>query len=173
MKDHGIAAPPDADNPLKHPERLVAANINPLTGLSTDYLNHFSEAIMLLDFVLHIPECRVDLDRWRPVSYREHFVASDLRNRDLALAAYGSIDETTRRQLDATCEALDAMILDARKALVPDLPEEAGVRLVTAAMARLKPMFARASAIIRGLDLADGEALPSGAMAAGETAPVP
>jgi hypothetical protein len=28
--------------------RLRAANINPRTGLATDYLNHFNEAIMLL-----------------------------------------------------------------------------------------------------------------------------
>ncbi|MDP3655070.1 MAG: hypothetical protein Q8R67_25705, partial [Rhodoferax sp.] len=30
---------------------LRAANINPRTGLATDYLNHFNEAIMLLEMV--------------------------------------------------------------------------------------------------------------------------
>ena len=30
--------------------KLRAANINPRTGLATDYLNHFNEAIMLLQY---------------------------------------------------------------------------------------------------------------------------
>ena len=31
-------------------------NINPVTGLSTDYLNHFTEAIMLLELLPADPE---------------------------------------------------------------------------------------------------------------------
>ena len=31
--------------------RLADANINPVTGLATDYLNHFNEAIMLLEML--------------------------------------------------------------------------------------------------------------------------
>ena len=30
-------------------------NINPATGLATDYLNHFNEAIMLLDMLSKLP----------------------------------------------------------------------------------------------------------------------
>ncbi|MEO8318885.1 MAG: hypothetical protein ABI561_11235, partial [Bradyrhizobium sp.] len=37
--------------------QLKAANINPRTGLATDYLNHFNEAIMLLEMVPDMPEC--------------------------------------------------------------------------------------------------------------------
>ncbi len=39
---------------------LRAANINPRTGLATDYLNHFNEAIMLLEMVPDMPECAED-----------------------------------------------------------------------------------------------------------------
>ena len=53
--------------------RLADANINPLTGLATDYLNHFNEAIMLLEMLSSCPECRDDFLVWRPMSYREHF----------------------------------------------------------------------------------------------------
>ena len=35
--------------------RLRAANINPRTGLATDYLNHFNEAIMLLEMIPDMP----------------------------------------------------------------------------------------------------------------------
>ena len=56
---------------------LVAANINPRTGLATDYLNHFNEAIMLLDMIPDVPECADDFLEWQPLSYREHFAASN------------------------------------------------------------------------------------------------
>ena len=68
--------------------RLADANINPLTGLATDYLNHFNEAIMLLEMLSSCPDCLDDFLTWRPVSYREHFMASRFRGRDLAIAAY-------------------------------------------------------------------------------------
>ena len=54
---------------------LRAANINPRTGLATDYLNHFNEAIMLLEMIPDMPECAEEFLRWQPLSYREHFTA--------------------------------------------------------------------------------------------------
>ncbi len=64
---------------------LRAANINPRTGLATDYLNHFNEAIMLLEMVPDMPECAEDFLGWQPLSYREHFAASNFKARDLAI----------------------------------------------------------------------------------------
>ena len=66
---------------------LRAANINPRTGLATDYLNHFNEAIMLLEMIPDMPDCAVDFLGWQPLSYREHFAASNFRARELAIAA--------------------------------------------------------------------------------------
>ena len=54
---------------------LLDANINPSTGLATDYLNHFNEAIMLLEMIPDMPECAADFLTWQPTSYREHFAA--------------------------------------------------------------------------------------------------
>src|ERR1700709_218389 len=97
--------PPHSDCPMpRKPEpdrgpwvaQLRAANINPRTGLATDYLNHFNEAIMLLDMVVDRPECAQDFLDWRPLSYREHFRASNFRARDLAIAAYDSADAGVR-----------------------------------------------------------------------------
>src|ERR1041385_4356145 len=68
--------------------RLAAANINPKTGLATDYLNHFNEAIMLLDLLPETPECIVELIGWEPLSYAAHFAASHFKDKDLAIAAY-------------------------------------------------------------------------------------
>src|SRR5260370_39703944 len=80
--------------------RLRAANINPRTGLATDYLNHFNEAIMLLEMIPDIPECAEDFLLWYPLSYREHFMASHFKARDLAIEAYESADAGIRAEFD-------------------------------------------------------------------------
>ena len=51
--------------------RLIEANINPITGLATDYLNHFNEAIMMLELAMQMPERIDDFCAWRPLSYCE------------------------------------------------------------------------------------------------------
>ena len=60
----------------------------PAPGLATDYLNHFNEAIMLLEMVPDMPECAEDFLTWTPLSYAEHFWASNFKARDLAIEAY-------------------------------------------------------------------------------------
>jgi hypothetical protein len=76
--------------------QLRAANINPRTGLATDYLNHFNEAIMLLEMIPDMPECAEDFLSWHPLSYSEHFTASNFKARDLAISAYDSADASIR-----------------------------------------------------------------------------
>ena len=61
--------------------RLADANINPTTGLATDYLNHFSEAVMLLDM---LASCLEFWAEFLTVGYRQHFRASQFKARDLA-----------------------------------------------------------------------------------------
>src|SRR5258708_15067606 len=79
---------------------LQAANINPRTGLATDYLNHFNEAIMLLEMIPDMPECADDFLSWHPLSYAEHFTASHFKARDLAIEAYQSADANVRAEVD-------------------------------------------------------------------------
>ena len=86
--------------PAIDPARLAAANINPKTGLATDYLNHFNEAIMLLDLLPQMPECIVELIGWEPLTYEEHFHASNFKDRDLAVAAYEVAEPIAPGRLD-------------------------------------------------------------------------
>src|ERR1700741_3830181 len=79
---------------------LSAANINPRTGLATDYLNHFNEAVMLLEMVPDMPECAEDFLSWQPLSYAEHFTASNFKARDLAIEAYNTADVRVRKEFD-------------------------------------------------------------------------
>src|SRR3954453_13382591 len=86
--------------------RLRAANINPRTGLATDYLNHFNEAIMLLEMIQNMPECAEDFLTWSPLSYCQHFMASNFRPRDLAIEAYDSTDAAIRTEFDNITSAM-------------------------------------------------------------------
>src|SRR4030088_1312052 len=109
-------APPDrpahakAGGDAARPPRLRAANITPHTGLATDYLNHFNEAIMLLEMIPDMPECTEDFLTWQPLSYREHFAASNFRARELAIAAYDSADPAIRGEFDSLTGAMTSIL---------------------------------------------------------------
>src|SRR5665647_1657952 len=105
--------------------RLADANINPATGLATDYLNHFNEAIMLLDMLSDCPDCIDDFLGWRPMSYREHFAASRFKGRDLAIAAYETADPVLRNCLDTLATPMSAVLEATRVAMTADMPHEA------------------------------------------------
>ena len=93
------------------PARLAAANINPQTGLATDYLNHFNEAIMLLDLLPETPECIVELIGWEPLSYEEHFAASHFKDKELAIAAYAAAEPIARVRLDELADTMNALLV--------------------------------------------------------------
>src|ERR1700732_3280064 len=130
--------------------RLVEANINPVTGLATDYLNHFNEAIMMLELAPQVPECIDDFCAWRPLSYCEHFAASRFKERDLAIAAYGNADPALRRRLDELADGMNAVLLATAAAMRAE-PQALGV-LARDALARLRPLVARAGAGIPGAE---------------------
>jgi hypothetical protein len=136
------------------PSRLAEANINPLTGLSTDYLNHFNQAIMLLEILPMAPECRDDFLAWRPMSYSEHFAASSFRHRDLAILAYETANPMIRHELDTLADTMTEVLTAIRDALLSDPPSHASQMLAERAVAWLKPLIARAAAVINGGDIA-------------------
>ncbi|HEY0301566.1 MAG TPA: hypothetical protein VGC36_09550, partial [Rhizomicrobium sp.] len=138
---------------------LLDANINPSTGLATDYLNHFNEAIMLLEMVGNCPDCMADIRRWQPMSYREHFLQSHLNSRDLAIAAYASADPAARACFDNLASTMTTLIETTRKAMSADLPALAIGDLAGRAADWLKPLVARAGAVINGeIDLRQADA---------------
>src|SRR5450631_3341079 len=90
--------------------QLRAANINPRTGLATDYLNHFNEAIMLLEMIPDMPERAEDFLGWQPLSYREHFAASNFKARELAISAYDTADAGIRTEFDNITSAMTSIL---------------------------------------------------------------
>jgi len=130
--------------------KLSDANINPVTGLATDYLNHFNEAIMLLEMLSSCPECAGDFLAWQPMTYREHFIASGFKDRHLAIAAYDAADPGVRECLDMLAGTMTAVLEAARAALRSELPEASAQQLARKTVAALKPLAARAGAVING-----------------------
>jgi hypothetical protein len=133
---------------------LRAANINPRTGLATDYLNHFNEAVMLLEMIPDMPECADDFLSWEPLTYAEHFTASNFKARDLAIEAYDTADVRIRTQFDSVTGAMTS-ILTAVGAAMREVPQDkTRARLAEQATIWVKPLVMRAGGIING----DGEA---------------
>lgn len=121
-------------------------------GLCSDYLNHFNEALMLLELASEQPDGAGDLASWRPRTYREHFVNSRLPQRESALAAYEQADPATLRRLQAVCGVMTAAITAARTALQTNASPAAKAALARQAAARLRPLLARAGAIMHGVE---------------------
>src|ERR1700748_3067911 len=142
------AAPPAAKS--SHPAgidearaaQLRLANINPRTGLATDYLNHFNEAIMLLEMVPDMPECAEDFLGWQPLSYCEHFTASNFRARDLAIEAYGSADPGIRAEFDTITTAMTSILTAVGAAMREVKQDKTRSRLAEQATTWVKPLVA-------------------------------
>jgi hypothetical protein len=131
-------------------KRLEHANINPDTGLATDYLNVFNEIIMLMEMLPDFPEGLVDVLEWKPCSYIEHFERSGFSEKELAIAAYKVAPLSYRAEIDAVGGAINAILESTINGLKLDLDPEIVIALAVEAAARVRPMIAQASAIING-----------------------
>jgi hypothetical protein len=129
---------------------LIEANVNPQTGLATDYLNHFNEAIMLLELLAETPECRADFFAWQPKNYGEHFAASNTKHRDIAIAAYAEADPALRQRLDALADSLNDILLATREVMRQDLSNGTATAIADLAVRWVKPLIVRAGAVING-----------------------
>ena len=134
---------------------LLAANINPRTGLATDYLNHFNEAVMLLEMVPDMPECAEDFLCWQPLSYAEHFTASNFKARDLAIEAYNTADVRIRKEFDNITSAITAILTAVGAAMREASQDKTRTRLAEQATGWVKPLVTQAGGIINGDGAAD------------------
>jgi hypothetical protein len=158
-------ARPDRPTPRPSPETearaavLRAANINPRTGLATDYLNHFNEAIMLLEMVPDMPECAEDFLTWSPLSYCEHFMASNFKARDLAIEAYEQADAKIRAEFDNIAGTMTSILTAVGTAMREAQQDRIRATLAGQAIGWVKPLVALAGGIINGGAEADVETI--------------
>ena len=148
------SAPPPPRPPVRIDEaraaKLRAANINPRTGLATDYLNHFNEAVMLLEMVPDMPECAEDFLGWQPLSYSEHFHASNFKARDLAIESYELADAIIRAEFDNITGAMTSILTAVGDAMRKATQDKTRATLAEQATGWVKPLVALAGGIING-----------------------
>lgn len=129
---------------------LVNANINPNTGLATDYLNHFNEAIMLLEMIPDMPECAGEFLDWQPATYRQHFTASNFKGRELAINAYDSADAAIRTEFDNITGTMTSILSAVGAAMRDAKHDKTRAILAQQAAGWVKPLVTLAGSMING-----------------------
>ncbi len=131
-------------------ERLIEANINPRTGLATDYSESFQRSHHAARNDPDIPECVDDFLGWRPLSYREHFTASGFSARELAISAYDSSDPAIRAEFDNITTTMTSILTTVGTAMRQAKHTETRVVLAEQAAGWVKPLVTLAGAVING-----------------------
>jgi hypothetical protein len=134
---------------LLDPGALRAANISPVTGLATDYLNHFNEAAMMVSIMGDVPELASEVVNWAPIGYAAHFQKTSFRARDLARAAYEQADPDVLARFHTACIEVERAIARVQG----ELRAAGADGLDTASEAQvLFDLIARVGAIINGAE---------------------
>lgn len=129
----GVSVPPDA-------AAMRAANVNPETGLATDYLNLFNEYIMLADLVADGSMDADILADWQPLDYESHFVHTNFAGVKTVLAAYRALPPEARDEFDEAVNGLIDLIL----------AHQHHVRIAPASVEDIKEQRDKVAALISG-----------------------
>lgn len=97
------------DEQLGLQARLDGTNINPVSFLATDYLNHFNEIIMLMEMIMDMPDCIEDMVDWQPKSYQAHFTDSAFSDKELAVEAFELAPEPYKSTFDTIICEMDQL----------------------------------------------------------------
>ncbi|WP_454657784.1 hypothetical protein [Bosea beijingensis] len=119
-----------------------------LPRLSTDFLNRYSEALMLIEMVAMDDSILADLQAWQAVGYREHFAASALRCAASALAAYDDLNPNRARSFDEACHAMTRLVRTVTALLAETPPQPELPIIVEVASEALRRQIARATQFI-------------------------
>lgn len=116
--------------------------------LSTDYLNQYNEALMLLEMSAMDPSLASDLKAWRPVGYVEHFESSQLRCGHGAVAAYRQLSRNSQMAFEQLCGGMDRLVRTVVAALERLADPADAIYVIDIAVGSLKELLARATAFI-------------------------
>ncbi|POF34813.1 hypothetical protein [Roseibium marinum] len=132
-------------------DRLEQANINPQTGLATDYLNHFNEVMMLLEMLPAMPDCAGDVLEWEPLDYIGHFENSTFKDKNLAILAYHAAPAKLRSHLETQVAEINGLVCQIQDRLrqAPS-PTVVAAEIADIATHEIKPLISVAGAVIHG-----------------------
>jgi hypothetical protein len=106
-----------ASGPILDATALKAANINPATGLATDYLNHYNEVAMMIGMLADAPEMVEPILDWRPLGYAAHFRLTNFSDQAAAVAAYDQTSEAVRARFRTARRRVELAIADVQDLL--------------------------------------------------------
>ncbi len=131
---------------------LQAANVNPATGLATDYLNHFNEVVMLIEMVDSMPECAEDIADWQPYDYRSHFEITNYVGKEVAIASYDGADPALRAEFDTIIKALSDAVDSLRADILVAAQDESQrfPDILPILDRDIRPLISMAGAMING-----------------------
>lgn len=118
--------------------------------LSTDYLNHYNEALMLIEMAAMDPMMAAELINWQPKSYVEHFsgTGANLRCAPGAIKAWENLDPFAQGAFTAMCLAMDRVVTMAIRS-VEEVPDPyAAVPIIEIAAEAFRALHARATTFI-------------------------
>ena len=153
---HDDAAESDAEasHYTRLQERAVGTNINSVTLLTTDYLNHFNGFMMALEMMPSAPDIMAEeILSWEPITYEEHFRSSGFRDKDLAIEAFPHVPEKFSASFNSTVADLDQVAVDVRERVRDVLEGGETTALVPIAedgVLELKQLIEVAGSIING-----------------------
>jgi hypothetical protein len=102
-----------------------------------------------------MPECAEDFLSWRPLSYAEHFTASNFKARDLAIEAYDTADVRVRTEFDNITGAITSILTAVGAAMRDATQDKTRTRLAEQATGWVKPLVTQAGGVINGDGAAD------------------
>jgi len=112
---------------------------------------------MLLEMIPDMVECVEDFLAWTPLSYAEHFTASNFKAKDLAISAYESADPDIRAEFDQMTETMTSILKEVGAAMREAVQDSTKAKLAEQAIGWLKPLVAAAGGVINGGHEADVE----------------
>lgn len=131
--------------------KLEENNINPVSFLATDYLNHYNEVFMLLEMIPDMPDMIEELEGWEPKSYIVHFADSNLSEKEIAIEAYNICPQHVKIPFDLLVARLNELITKCLKdaqLYYSEGKESDMIKIVTGNLVEMKRMWSGLNAII-------------------------
>jgi len=98
-----------------HSQVLENSHIGSKSYLSSDYLNLYTEIVILLEGAADHPDYMSDIMEWKARSYCDHFRASLLPFSDLAIWAYEHAPRESLEKFDALVDHTNERIVTCQK----------------------------------------------------------
>ncbi len=92
-------------------EKVKDTNINQVSLLATDYLNHFNEIAMLIEMVADMPDMLEECKSWRPKTYKAHFEQSNFADKDIYVEAYDYVQAKYKKPFEDLIRQLNFFVV--------------------------------------------------------------